>query len=164
MRLKSASPTCHCHNRRVGVNEACHPIDAAPSTAEIAYGCCGAMLSPLERLFMKRALLLIALLLGGILPGVAAELGAVAPARAVVLRSAAPALPFPRSERAQSVWAASACWSDCGSHCTWGLAACLTRDAQGHCLKLGDACDRYCQRECRTGGGPLVSDIFDAWE
>jgi len=73
-------------------------------------------------------------------------------------------LPFPRSERAQSVWASGACWSECGSHCTWGLAACLQVDAQGHCLKLGDACDRYCQRECRTEGGPFVPDIFDAWE
>jgi hypothetical protein len=74
------------------------------------------------------------------------------------------ALPFPRSERAQSIWASAACWTDCNAHCTWGLAGCLTRDAQGHCLKLGDACDRYCQRDCRTRGGPLVSDIFDAWE
>lgn len=77
---------------------------------------------------------------------------------------AAPTLPFPRSERAQSVWASGACWDDCGSHCTWGIAACLHYDAQGHCLKLGDACDRYCQRQCRTMGGPLVPDIFDAWE
>jgi len=63
---------------------------------------------------------------------------------------------FPLSERAQSVWASGTCWSDCGSHCTWGLASCLQTDAQGHCLKLADACDRYCQRACRGGGGPLL--------
>ena len=70
-------------------------------------------------------------------------------------------LPFPRSWRAQSVWASDACWKDCGSHCTWGIATCLEHDNQGHCLKLGNTCDRYCQRECRTDGGPLVPDILD---
>jgi hypothetical protein len=73
-------------------------------------------------------------------------------------------LPFPRSDRAESVWASGVCWDECGSHCTWGVAACLTRDAQGHCLKLGDACDRYCQRECRTMGGPFVPDLLDSFE
>ena len=46
-------------------------------------------------------------------------------------------LPFPRSWRAQSVWASDACWADCGPHCTWGIAVCLEHDNQGHCLKLG---------------------------
>jgi hypothetical protein len=73
-------------------------------------------------------------------------------------------LPFPRSDRAESVWASGVCRDECGSHCTWGVAACLTRDAQGHCLKLGDACDRYCQRECRTMGGPFVPDLLDSFE
>lgn len=86
--------------------------------------------------------------------------------RPVVWRYNTPntAPPFPRSERAEAVSAENACWNDCGAHCTWGVAACLRADAQGHCLKLGDACDRYCQRECRTSGGPLLPDIFDAWE
>lgn len=66
------------------------------------------------------------------------------------------ALPFPRSERAQSVWGSGACWTECGSYCAWGQTACLERDAQGQCLKLTDKCDRYCQRECRTSGGPLL--------
>src|SRR5580704_16770298 len=72
-------------------------------------------------------------------------------------------LPFSRSERTQSVWASGVCWSDCGSHCAWGQSGCLQQDAQGQCLKLTDACDRYCQRECRTSGGPLLPlDFF--WE
>lgn len=65
-------------------------------------------------------------------------------------------LPFPRSERAQSVWASSACTRDCGAYCAWGQAQCLERDTQGQCLKLTDACDRYCQRNCRTSGGPYL--------
>lgn len=66
------------------------------------------------------------------------------------------ALPFERSERAASVWASGACWNDCGSYCAWGMAGCLERDSQGQCLKLTDKCDRYCQRQCRTSGGPLL--------
>ncbi len=70
-------------------------------------------------------------------------------------------LPFPRTSRSQSVFASNTCWSNCQSYCTWGQAACLETDPQGRCLKLTDRCDRYCQRECRTRGGPLVPDIFD---
>jgi hypothetical protein len=66
------------------------------------------------------------------------------------------ALPFPRSERAQAVWDAGACWSECGAQCAWGEAGCLTRDAQGECLTLADRCDRYCQHSCRTQGGPWL--------
>jgi hypothetical protein len=65
-------------------------------------------------------------------------------------------LPYPRSERADAVWASNACWSECGSYCAWGMAGCLKEDSQGRCLKLTDKCDRYCQRECRTRGGPLL--------
>ncbi len=69
-------------------------------------------------------------------------------------------LPFARSERAQSVWASGACWSECGSVTTWNLAACLERDGQGHCLNRADGADRACQRECRTSGGPLLPIDF----
>ena len=110
---------------------------------------------------MKLAIALLVLLLAGIsMPS------GVTPAQAgepAVWRWNAPdqAAPFSPSERAQAIWASGACWSECGAHCTWGIAACLSHDAQGHCLSLGNTCDRYCQRQCRTGAGPLVPDIFD---
>jgi hypothetical protein len=122
------------------------------------------MLRKFERPPMKRRLLLFVLLFAGILlpaGGFPARAGETAIWRASAHNQT---LPFPRGERAQSVWASGACWSDCGSHCTWGIAACLARDAQGHCLKLGNTCDRYCQRQCRTSSGPLLADIFDALE
>jgi hypothetical protein len=65
-------------------------------------------------------------------------------------------LPFPRSERAQTVWASDRCWQECGSYCAWGMAGCLQRDSQGLCLKLTDKCDRHCQRQCRTNAGPFL--------
>lgn len=105
---------------------------------------------------MKRALVLI-LLIAVLAP---AAIGGSAFAADVSVRPAPQqpikALPFPRSERAQSVWASGACWSECGSYCAWGEAGCLRSDAQGLCLQLTDTCDRYCQRQCRTSGGPLL--------
>lgn len=69
-------------------------------------------------------------------------------------------LPFPRGERAESVWASGGCWSECGSYCAWGLAGCLKEDSQGRCIRRADKCDRYCQRECRNTGGPLLPVEF----
>ena len=66
-------------------------------------------------------------------------------------------LPFARDARAKAVWGERACWSECRSYCTWNEAACLEVDAQGRCLRLTDRCDRTCQRECRTRGGPLMA-------
>lgn len=116
---------------------------------------------------MKRSIILIALLLGSILlptagPAVAGDQKALhnSPWR---YTARSQELPFPRSERAQSVWASGACWSECGSYCAWGQSGCLERDAQGQCLKLTDKCDRYCQRACRTSGGPLLPFDFP-WE
>jgi hypothetical protein len=103
---------------------------------------------------MKSLVFLLAVLLGAILvSGGPATAGEVAVWR---YNRHSPDLPFPRSKRAQSVWASGACWSECGSYCAWGLAGCLQQDAQGHCLKLTDKCDRYCQRECRPWSGPFL--------
>jgi hypothetical protein len=70
-------------------------------------------------------------------------------------------LPFPRSERAQSVWASGACGNQCGAYCAQGLVGCLAPNAQGECLQVTDRCDRYCQNQCRTQGGPLLPDLLD---
>ena len=71
------------------------------------------------------------------------------------------ALPFPRSERAQSVWASGLCSNECGAYCAQGLVGCLHRSSQGQCLTYTDRCDRYCQNQCRTQGGPLLPDLLD---
>jgi hypothetical protein len=76
-------------------------------------------------------------------------------------RGPATSLPFPRSDRAQSVWASGLCWKSCQSYCTAGLIGCLKYDAQGACLQATDRCDRYCQTGCRRGGGPLLPDFLD---
>jgi hypothetical protein len=98
------------------------------------------------------AMLLLALaLLSAAAPGVAAD-------RAGAWRQAAPEYvpAFPRSKRAQAVWAADRCWRECGAYTAWDLVACLQYDSQGRCLKHTDAADRACQRDCRIWGGPLL--------
>jgi hypothetical protein len=67
-----------------------------------------------------------------------------------------PEAAFPLSKRADAIRASGRCWSECGSYSTWNMVACLERNRQGRCLKLTDAADRSCQRECRMRGGPLL--------
>lgn len=110
---------------------------------------------------MRVFLIALAVILGALF-----MTGASAPAqesgRPVTWRATTPnpEPPFERSHRAQSVWNSGVCWSDCGSHCAWGVAGCLRDERQGVCLAKGDTCDLYCQRQCRNSGGPLV-EIFD---
>jgi len=110
---------------------------------------------------MRLFLITLLLLLSG--PVAAAEL---TPAVRSSVSTELRALPYPRAPRATAVWNERACWSQCGSHCAWGMAACLRQEkvgqmSQGTCLKLTDRCDRSCQRDCRTAGGPLLPDVFD---
>lgn len=66
-------------------------------------------------------------------------------------------LPFARTSRSQAVYASDACWSECQAYCSWGQSTCLKTDPQGLCLKYTDRCDRTCQSDCRSRGGPFVS-------
>ena len=118
---------------------------------------------------MKRSTILPALLVGAVLGGLwlafagpaqAADLAPLRGPRSAMVASP-PGSPFPRSWRAESVWASRACWNGCQAHCTWDEAPCIHFDEQGGCLMATDHCDRVCQRECRTVGGPLVPDLFD---
>ena len=122
---------------------------------------------------MPRAIIPTLLLLAGLL--LPAATGQAAAAELRLTRYAAPpglvvgphppvwryyrqprALPFERSEQAASVWASDACWKDCRAACAWDLNGCIHYNTQGLCILYSAACDRYCQRDCRTQGGPLL--------
>lgn len=107
---------------------------------------------------MTRAPILIAFIAGLLLPLAAPASAADMSVHPRISRSHVyePVLPFPRSERAQSVWASNACFTDCNAVTTWDQAACLKRDSQGTCLQRADSGDRSCQRQCRTSGGPWL--------
>ena len=111
---------------------------------------------------MKLRIVLLALLFGGIvMPGWGQAHAADIGMRTAPAYSHGHALPFPRSARAAAVWGEGACWQDCQATCTWGQAACLSADSQGACIKYTDACDRMCQRDCRSSGGPYLNPLFD---
>lgn len=107
---------------------------------------------------MRVFAVLLILAMSALGPAHAADVTATRP---VALTMPAKTLPFARSARSQSVWASGACWNECGAYCTAGLVGCLKRDAQGQCLQATDRCDRYCQNQCRTEGGPLLPDLLD---
>lgn len=112
----------------------------------------------MTRIFLVLAMLVAGFALGG--PSNAADLKA-SPVKASTLKTwrmspRTDVPPFPRSWRSQAVWDGSEHWTACGSYCAWGQTECPERDSQGQCLKLTDKCDRMCQRDSRTAGGPLI--------
>ena len=109
---------------------------------------------------MKRTGILLGLVCVGFVIVSPATLAAEGKGSSWRYNAHSPEPPFPRSKRAESIWASDQCWMDCGSYCAWGLAGCLKEDSQGRCLKFTDKCDRYCQRACRTRGGPLLPIEF----
>ncbi len=103
------------------------------------------------RLFLLLAALLVALV--SLSPATAADAG--------IWRkpSAAPATIYravPRSPAASLIWAGDACWRGCAMDCGQHFQACLSADTHENCIAQNDACDRFCQRECRFYGGPLL--------
>ena len=101
---------------------------------------------------MRRAAVLIGLMLGSIvLPG-----GELAAAERVPATASAQVLPFPRSPRAEIGVGSRACWSRMPIDLHLGPRRLPAVDSQGRCLKHTDACDRACQRDCRTRGGPYL--------
>jgi hypothetical protein len=103
---------------------------------------------------MKFLLLLAALLTVGLPSAEAAD------ASVWRSKSAAAATPayrvIPRNPEASLVWAGDACWRGCAMDCGRHFKACLSVDAAGNCISQNDGCDRFCQRECRLYGGPLL--------
>jgi hypothetical protein len=71
--------------------------------------------------------------------------------------------PFPAGKRAASVWASDLCWHDCTTSCTWKMETCVSGASADICRPHLDACDRSCQRSCRTRGGPWLGLIDFDW-
>ena len=67
--------------------------------------------------------------------------------------------PYPAGKRAASIWLSDACWRDCSRDCTWKMEYCVRATPADACRPHLDACDRSCQRSCRTRGGPLLGFI-----
>ena len=71
--------------------------------------------------------------------------------------------PYPAGKRAASVWASDVCWRDCRTSCTWRMESCVGTMSADACRPQLDACDRACQRSCRTRGGPWLGFLDFDW-
>ena len=69
--------------------------------------------------------------------------------------------PYPQSRRAAAVWANDACWRECKASCTWKMEYCVRSSDADACRPELDACDRSCQRSCRSFSARPVLDFFD---
>jgi hypothetical protein len=107
-------------------------------------------------------MLVLALLLGVIAaPAAAGDSTSFAHRPEVSFKGGPPHVsPYPASKRSAAVWAADACWRDCKTDCTWRMEYCVRFDDADACRPKLDACDRACQRSCRTRGGPFAA-FFD---
>lgn len=159
--LSRTPPELHnafCHNNN---RSGCAEVPTACLFDRWRSGVCGAIVAIQGGRHMKR--IVLGILLASIFMAAGSAIAAEGQAPTWRYNAHSSDLPFPRGKRAESIWASGACWSECGSYCAWGLAGCLKEDSQGRCLKLTDKCDRYCQRECRTMGGPFLPIEFP-WE
>ena len=65
--------------------------------------------------------------------------------------------PYPQSGRSATVWNRTACWNDCSTDCKARMTGCMTSASPDACRPHLDACDRSCQRSCRSfWQGPLA--------
>jgi hypothetical protein len=67
--------------------------------------------------------------------------------------------PYPMGKRASAVWVSDSCWRGCTGTCNGHMQACMSAYDADACRPHLDACDRACQRTCRTRGGPLLGFI-----
>jgi hypothetical protein len=73
--------------------------------------------------------------------------------------------PYPQSNRSATIWNGDACWRECKTSCTWKMDACVRSSSTvsanaDQCRPSLDACDRSCQRSCRTWWqGPLLGFV-----
>jgi hypothetical protein len=68
--------------------------------------------------------------------------------------------PYPQGARSASIWAHDACRRDCTASCTWRMASCTQSAGADACRPHLNACDRTCQRSCRSiWSGPVLGFV-----
>lgn len=61
------------------------------------------------------------------------------------------------SRRSEAVLASEACWRTCTAQCGGQFQACLRVVRIEDCTAQNNACDRFCLKDCRLAGGPLLN-------
>ena len=64
---------------------------------------------------------------------------------------------YPLSWRARKIRRADNCWRGCQAEAGRAFQTCLRVNNSNDCVQSNDAADRYCLRQCRSYGGPLLN-------
>ncbi len=64
--------------------------------------------------------------------------------------------PYPASKFAAAVWSDDYCWRTCTGQSGWRYQDCWRVNGPEACRQDLDANNRFCQRTCRSRGGPLL--------
>jgi hypothetical protein len=64
---------------------------------------------------------------------------------------------YPVSWRARKIRRADNCWRGCQAEAGRAFQTCLRVNNSNDCVQSNDAADRYCLRQCRSYGGPLLN-------
>ena len=65
--------------------------------------------------------------------------------------------PYPMSKQAAAVWGDDYCWRTCTGESGWQFQDCWRTKGPEVCRQLSEANNRFCQRTCRSRGGPWLA-------
>ena len=107
------------------------------------------------------ALVLLILTVAFAAPAVAGEPYSLATRPELVFKGGTKRItPYPQGKRSTAVWSFDSCWRGCTSSCNWTMVSCIRASDADLCRPHLDACDRSCQRSCRSiGAGPLLGFV-----
>jgi hypothetical protein len=99
------------------------------------------------------------------MPALVPALAADAPAvprhrhvhRAETMRPVVWVTVYPLSWRTRKIRKADNCWRGCQAAAGYSFQSCLRVNATNDCVAHNDAADRFCLRECRLSGGPILN-------
>ena len=66
-------------------------------------------------------------------------------------------LPIAPNSLSATVLASDGCWRTCEAHCGWHVRKCIRHEGVTDCMPANESCDRYCVKQCRAYGGPLLN-------
>ena len=65
--------------------------------------------------------------------------------------------PYPMSKQAAAVWGDDYCWRTCTGESGWQFQDCWRTKGPEVCRQLSEVNNRFCQRTCRSRGGPWLA-------
>jgi len=66
-------------------------------------------------------------------------------------------LPVAPTDLSATVLASDGCWRTCAASCNFHVRKCIRFEGVTDCMPLNESCDRFCVKQCRAYGGPLLN-------